>query len=103
MEGTLLEALKEKADRGLRQSLRKLRPEEAAVLALLQKRLATESKRSNLHQVLKQSLRTAGKSPQDAETEMKTAGRLRTGRRSSNRPASAGPRERSRTSISRYP
>ena len=56
VDGTLAETLKQRADRGLRTALHKLRPEEAAVLALLQKRLASEKKRGDLRDQLKKSL-----------------------------------------------
>lgn len=57
LDGTLVETLKHRAVRGLRQSLHKLKPEEAAVLALLQKRLAGEKRVSDLHASLSLSLR----------------------------------------------
>lgn len=46
LEGGLLEVLRRRADRAMAESLPRLRPEEAAVLALLQRRLADESRRS---------------------------------------------------------
>jgi DNA topoisomerase-1 len=42
LEGTMLESLKQKAEQALSESLASLRPEEAAVMALLQQRLARE-------------------------------------------------------------
>ena len=42
LEGTMLESLKQKAEQELSESLASLRPEEAAVMALLQQRLARE-------------------------------------------------------------
>jgi len=42
MDGTMLDSLKKKAERTLTESLGKLRPEEAAVVGLLQQRLARE-------------------------------------------------------------
>ena len=40
LEGTTVETLKQNAEREMRESLRELRPEEAAVIGLLQQRLA---------------------------------------------------------------
>jgi len=68
LDGTLIETLKARAERGLRQSLHKLRPEEAAVLALLQKRLATEKKRSGLGEQLKRSLGMRAKRSRGGES-----------------------------------
>ena len=56
MEGTLIETLKQRADEGRRRSLRALRKEEAAVLALLQKRLAAVNEQAKLDQILRRSL-----------------------------------------------
>lgn len=42
LEGTLLDALQERVEQEIKDSLHQLRPEEAAVLALLQRRLARE-------------------------------------------------------------
>src|SRR5882672_5631684 len=44
LDGTLVETLKRKAEQQLSRSVRKLRPEEAAVLGLLQQRLVAEQK-----------------------------------------------------------
>jgi DNA topoisomerase-1 len=55
LDGTLITTLKRRAEIQITQSLRALRPEEAAVLAFLQRRLATEEKR--LEHQLKASLR----------------------------------------------
>lgn len=45
LDGTLLDALERRASRVMTESLAKLKPEEAAVLALLQRRLAAEPRR----------------------------------------------------------
>jgi DNA topoisomerase-1 len=45
LDGTLVESLKREVERNLKTSLHGLRPEEAAVLAMLQERLARETKR----------------------------------------------------------
>ena len=47
LEGTTLETLKQNAEREMRESLRDLRPEEAAVIGLLQQRLAREAVERN--------------------------------------------------------
>ena len=44
MDGTMLDVIHERAQRALRGSLRRLRPEEAAVLALLERRLRREAR-----------------------------------------------------------
>jgi DNA topoisomerase-1 len=44
LDGTMVEVLKRRAEREIRESLHGLRPEEAAVLALLRQRLARESR-----------------------------------------------------------
>jgi len=44
MDGTMLDVIHERAQRALRGSLRRLRPEEAAVLALLERRLRPEAR-----------------------------------------------------------
>ena len=46
LEGDLLRQTREEADRALSERLGKLKPEEAAVLALLRKRLADEERRA---------------------------------------------------------
>ncbi|HSU53383.1 MAG TPA: DNA topoisomerase IB [Candidatus Dormibacteraeota bacterium] len=62
LDGTLAETLKQKAEKTLSRSLHKLRPEEAAVLALLRQRLVDQRKRNQpLPVLLKRSLRAAGK------------------------------------------
>jgi DNA topoisomerase-1 len=56
LDGTLVRALRQSAEREMRRSLTRLRPEEAAVVALLQQRLKmTESEL--LHQKLRESMR----------------------------------------------
>jgi DNA topoisomerase-1 len=45
LDGTLVSTIKQRAEQELSGSVKKLRPEEAAVLGLLQQRLATEQKR----------------------------------------------------------
>jgi DNA topoisomerase I len=57
LDGTLIDTLKESADRGWRQALHKLHPEEAAVLALLQRRLTAEKKQEDLGERLRRSIR----------------------------------------------
>jgi DNA topoisomerase-1 len=58
MDGTLLETLKQRAEKELRHGVRGLRPEEAAVLGLLQQRLALELKRNRpIGELLEKSLR----------------------------------------------
>src|SRR5205823_6564156 len=44
LDGSLLEILKERAETAMQKSLRRLRPEEAAVLALLQQRLQRDAR-----------------------------------------------------------
>jgi DNA topoisomerase-1 len=56
MDGTLIETLKQRAERRLRGGLHTLRPEEAAVLALIQKRLAAQQEQGKLDQILKRSV-----------------------------------------------
>ena len=57
MDGTLIETLKQRAEKQLSESLSSLRPQEAAVLGLLQQRLALETKRNRpLPELLKGSL-----------------------------------------------
>jgi DNA topoisomerase-1 len=46
MDGSMLEVLQSRAEQEMRNSLRRLRPEEAAVLALLQQRLKREARRT---------------------------------------------------------
>jgi DNA topoisomerase-1 len=58
MDGTLAETLKQRAEKQLSERLGSLRPEEAAVLGLLQQRLAVEAKRSRpVAELLRQSLK----------------------------------------------
>ena len=45
LDGSMLRTLKQRADRAMAEAVPELRPEEAAVLALLQHRLARESER----------------------------------------------------------
>lgn len=54
LDGTLVETLKQRTERHLAKDLKRLRPEEAAVLALLQQRLASEEQR--LHRQLASSI-----------------------------------------------
>jgi DNA topoisomerase-1 len=56
LDGTLLETLKRRAANSLRRSLHTLRPEEAAVLALLRKRLAAEKNGARLDLILERSI-----------------------------------------------
>jgi len=57
LDGTLVQTLKQRAEKQLNEKLARLRPEEAAVLALLQQRLSQEAKRNKpLSQLLKRSL-----------------------------------------------
>src|SRR2546423_2786685 len=58
MEGRLVDTLKGRADHRLRRQLHQLKPQEAAVLELLEKRLAAEKKQLKLDQVLRRSLRS---------------------------------------------
>lgn len=55
LDGTLVQTLKRRAQKQIAQNLTRLRPEEAAVLALLQQRLASRDTR--LADTLKKSLR----------------------------------------------
>ena len=48
LDGTLVDTLKQRAEEQLTRSLRALRPEEAAVLGLLQQRLAAEERRPGI-------------------------------------------------------
>jgi DNA topoisomerase-1 len=58
LDGTLVDTLKQRAEKQLKGALTKLRPEEAAVLALLQQRLALEKRRNQpLGTLLERSLR----------------------------------------------
>lgn len=57
MDGTLVATLRQRIGGRLRQARHKLRPEEAAVLALLEKRLAAEQREGKMDQVLKRSLK----------------------------------------------
>jgi len=62
LDGTLVETLKQRAEKQLSEKLRTLQPEEAAVLGLLQQRLAQEAKRNRpLPELLKRSLRKEAK------------------------------------------
>jgi DNA topoisomerase-1 len=63
VDGTLIETLKQRADHGLRRGLHRMLPEEAAVLALLQKRLVAEREQGKLDQILKRSVELAGGRP----------------------------------------
>ena len=57
LDGTLVETLKQRAERQLRRGLHALRPEEAAVLGLLQQRLAAEQRREkSLPKLLQRSI-----------------------------------------------
>ena len=56
-EGTMVKALKQRAEERLRGSLRQLRPEEAAVLGMLQQRLAMTRNGTSLRQQLSASLK----------------------------------------------
>src|SRR5207253_2995426 len=57
LDGTLVETLKRRAEEQLSKRVHQLRPEEAAVLGLLQQRLATERKREkSLPILLKRSI-----------------------------------------------
>jgi DNA topoisomerase-1 len=47
LDGTMIESLRQEADRAMEESLGDLKPEEAAVMALLQNRLAREAPRSD--------------------------------------------------------
>jgi DNA topoisomerase-1 len=56
LEGATVETLKVRAEARLRESIHRLRPEEAAVLAFLQNRLAAQLRRGDLNAQLKASL-----------------------------------------------
>jgi DNA topoisomerase I len=58
LDGTLVTALREQAEREIHSSLRRLRPEEAAVVALLQRRLK-ETEPGQLQRKLTESIRRA--------------------------------------------
>jgi|ERR1044071_5812106 DNA topoisomerase-1 len=58
LDGTLVEILKKNAERQVSRNARQLRPEEAAVLGLLEQRLAAEKRQKSLPHLLKQSIRT---------------------------------------------
>ena len=45
LDGTMLEALKQRTEQELAETLHTLRPEEAAVMALLERRLVEETKK----------------------------------------------------------
>jgi DNA topoisomerase-1 len=62
MDGTLVETLKQRAEKQLSSGLRALQPEEAAVLGLLQQRLAAEARRNRpLPGLLERSIRHEAK------------------------------------------
>jgi DNA topoisomerase-1 len=61
MDGALLETVKQRATEQWNTSIRKLRPEEAAVLALLQERLAGSGNGSTPRKQLAASIKAAGK------------------------------------------
>ncbi len=67
LDGTLLKTLQQRAERELGASMRRLRPEEAAVLVLLRQRLATEETR--LEEALKASLKAQRKLRGRAKTK----------------------------------
>jgi DNA topoisomerase-1 len=56
-EGTMVKALKQRVEERMRRSLRQLRPEEAAVLGMLQQRLAMTRNGTPLRQQLSASLK----------------------------------------------
>ena len=60
-EGTMVKALRQRAEERLRGSLRQLRPEEAAVLGMLQQRLAMTRDGASLRQQLSASLKAQQK------------------------------------------
>ena len=65
LDGTLIETLKSKAEQQLRHDVRSLRPEEAAVLGLLQQRLVAEQRREkSLPKLLRQSIAAVKKDPE---------------------------------------
>ena len=68
LDGTVVETLKRKAEQQLSRSVRKLRPEEAAVLGLLQQRLVAEQKREKpLPKLLRQSIAALKKRPRKSQ------------------------------------
>jgi DNA topoisomerase-1 len=56
LDGSLIETLKQRAVRGLCKNLHKLRPEEAAILVLLEKRLTKAQEQSRLDDILHRSV-----------------------------------------------
>jgi hypothetical protein len=63
MDGTMLDTFKKRTEQQLKAGVHALKPEEAAVLAFLQNRLAAEQKnqRSTLVEKLQASLKHRGK------------------------------------------
>ncbi|HVF11273.1 MAG TPA: hypothetical protein VNA16_10740 [Abditibacteriaceae bacterium] len=49
LDGSMLETLQQRAEQEMMESLRELRPEEAAVMGLLQQRLAREQEAQKAH------------------------------------------------------
>lgn len=63
LEGTVLEALRERTERELTEELHALQPEEAAVLAMLQQRLRHEQERTGAKSGAKANGAKAGRAP----------------------------------------
>jgi DNA topoisomerase-1 len=71
MDGTLVQTLKQRAEKELRGTLKALRPAEGAVLGLLQQRLATEETR--LEKALSASLKASQKSKRNSSAASRRA------------------------------
>jgi len=68
LDGTLIETLKSKAEQQLSRNVRSLRPEEAAVLGLLQQRLLAEQRREkSLPKLLRESISAVKKRRRKSE------------------------------------
>lgn len=59
LDGAVVQTLRQKAEREIARGIRKLKPEEAAVLALLQQRLAQQAEQEDLGKQLAKSLKRA--------------------------------------------
>ena len=68
MEGSMIDGLRQRAQAQFANALRRLKPEEAAVVALLQQRLATDVRGTRLRDQLKKSVDTAKKARRQTKT-----------------------------------
>jgi DNA topoisomerase-1 len=68
-EGSMVKALKQRVEERMRRSMRQLRPEEAAVLGMLQQRLAMTRNGTSLRQQLSASLKVQRAKSQHKRTK----------------------------------